>query len=195
MTAKDLMTSDPACCTMDTPLEEVARLMVQHDCGEIPVVECGDVKKVVGVVTDRDIVCRTIAEGVNPLSMDAAAVMSSPAVTVTEQDDIDEVILVMEMHQIPARPCGGFPRRVPRNRRARRHRAVRGPGRDRRARLRGLRAGALALREQPELRFVQQRDAVPLLPQALDFHQLQARVAPGHLLHVGPSAHDDGGDR
>jgi len=100
MTAKDLMTSDPACCTMDTPLEEVARLMVQHDCGEIPVVEYGDVKKVVGVVTDRDIVCRTIAEGVNPLSMDAAAVMSSPAVTVTEQDDIDEVILVMEMHQI-----------------------------------------------------------------------------------------------
>jgi CBS domain-containing protein len=100
MTARDLMTSDPACCTLDTPLQEVARQMVQHDCGEIPVVERQDQKKILGVVTDRDIVCRAIADGKNPLVLDAAAVLSSPAVTVNEHDDIDEVIRVMETHQI-----------------------------------------------------------------------------------------------
>src|SRR5262245_12697233 len=53
MTAKELMTPNPACCTKDASLQEVARLMVQHDCGEIPIVERKDLKKVVGVVTDR----------------------------------------------------------------------------------------------------------------------------------------------
>jgi CBS domain-containing protein len=100
MTAKDLMTPNPACCTMQTPVQEVARMMVEHDCGEIPLVEQPGLKRVVGVVTDRDIVCRAVAEGKNPLTLTAAAVMTSPAVTVNERDDLDEVIRVMESHQI-----------------------------------------------------------------------------------------------
>ena len=67
MQVKDVMTADPACCTPDTPLAEVARLMVANDCGEIPVVEDKTRKRPIGVVTDRDIVCRTIANNINPL--------------------------------------------------------------------------------------------------------------------------------
>jgi len=100
MTARDLMTSKPACCTMDTPLQEVARMMVQCDCGEIPVVERNDLKKPVGVVTDRDIVCRAVAEGRNPLTINAGDVMSSPAVTARQDDHIDTVKQLMETHQI-----------------------------------------------------------------------------------------------
>jgi CBS domain-containing protein len=100
MTARELMTPNPACCTMDTPLQEVARLMVQCDCGEIPVVERLDLRKPVGVVTDRDIVCRVVAEGQNPSTLTAAAAISTPAVTVTERDSGDEVLRVMEAHQI-----------------------------------------------------------------------------------------------
>lgn len=100
MTAKELMTPDPVCCTRDTPLQEVARMMAQHDCGEIPVVERQDVKKVVGVVTDRDIVCRAVAEGKNPATLNAETVMTSPAVTVQERADSDEVTRTMETHQI-----------------------------------------------------------------------------------------------
>jgi len=51
------MTSDPACCTADTPLPEVGRMMIDNDCGEIPVVEDRGSKISIGVVTDRDIVC------------------------------------------------------------------------------------------------------------------------------------------
>jgi CBS domain-containing protein len=94
------MTPDPSCCTMETSLEEVARMMVACDCGEIPVIERQDLRKSVGVVTDRDIVTRAVAKGLNPLTLSAAAVMSSPAVTIREHDDVDEVIRVMETHQI-----------------------------------------------------------------------------------------------
>jgi len=99
MTVRKLMTPNPACCTMDTTLQEVARMMVQCDCGEIPVVDRPDLRKPIGVVTDRDIVCRAVAEGTSPL-LSAGTVMSSPAVTITEHDDIDEVIRLMETHQI-----------------------------------------------------------------------------------------------
>lgn len=61
--AKDLFSSTP-----DTSLAEIARLMVEHDCGEIPLVENS---KVVGVITDRDIVCRTLGVGKNPLDLTA----------------------------------------------------------------------------------------------------------------------------
>lgn len=100
MTAKELMTPDPACCTRDTPVQEVARMMAQHDCGEIPVVEAQDRKKVVGVVTDRDIVCRAVAEGKNPAGLNAGTVMTSPAITVLDRSDSEEVTRTMESHQI-----------------------------------------------------------------------------------------------
>src|SRR5262245_38444513 len=100
MTARDLMTSNPACCTMNTPLQDVARMMVECDCGEIPVVERDDRRTPVGVVTDRDIVCRAVAEGKDPLAMNAGSVMTSPAVTATERDGIDAIKGMMETHQI-----------------------------------------------------------------------------------------------
>ncbi|HEU4752254.1 MAG TPA: CBS domain-containing protein, partial [Armatimonadota bacterium] len=58
MQVRDAMTENPACCTPDTPLQEAAALMVQYDCGAIPVVESQQSKKLVGMVTDRDITCR-----------------------------------------------------------------------------------------------------------------------------------------
>ena len=100
MTAKELMTPNPACCTMDTPLAEVARMMVQCDCGEIPVVESQNVKRIVGVVTDRDIVVRGVAQGKDCATLDVGAVMSSPAITVKERDGLDEVVGVMEANKI-----------------------------------------------------------------------------------------------
>ena len=100
MQVKEIMTRDPACCTPDTPLQEVARLMVEHDCGEIPVVDSRESFKPVGVVTDRDICCRTVAEGKNPLEMTAGDCMSTPCVTVTEDDSVDECCRFLEENQI-----------------------------------------------------------------------------------------------
>jgi CBS domain-containing protein len=96
MNVKDMMTADPACCTPDTSLPEVARMMVGNDCGEIPVVENNSTKNPVGVVTDRDIVCRTIARNRNPLDLTAADCMSTPIVTVTPDMSLEECCKIME---------------------------------------------------------------------------------------------------
>jgi CBS domain-containing protein len=96
--ARDVMTPDPACCTPHTTLDQVAKLMVQNDCGEIPVIDSAD--QPVGVITDRDIVCRVVAEGKNPLGHTAEQYMSQPVVTVRSDATLDEVVSTMEKHQI-----------------------------------------------------------------------------------------------
>ena len=96
--ARDLMTADPACCKAVTTLDEVARLMVQNDCGEIPIVDFAD--QPIGVITDRDIVCRVVAQGMNPMAHTAEQYMSKPVVTVRTDARLDEVLFTMERHQI-----------------------------------------------------------------------------------------------
>ena len=96
MQVKDVMTVSPACASADTPLPEVAKLMVENDCGEIPIVANNRSNKPVGVVTDRDIVCRTIANGLNPLDLTAADCMSQPVVAVTPHMSIEECCQIME---------------------------------------------------------------------------------------------------
>ena len=92
------MTPKPTCCTPETTLDEVAKLMVTRDCGEIPVIDRSD--HVIGVVTDRDIVCRIVAKGMNPMAHTAAEAMSQPVVTVQATSNLDDVVSTMEKHQI-----------------------------------------------------------------------------------------------
>ncbi len=100
MRAKDLMTSKPACCTPDTPLRDVARMMVECNCGEIPVVDSMESMRPIGAITDRDITCRSVAEGKNPLGMTARECMTTPCFTVSADASIDECSRVMEDHLI-----------------------------------------------------------------------------------------------
>lgn len=100
MQVKDVMTPNPACCSSDTKLQEVAQLMVDHDCGEIPVIDGENNRRPIGVITDRDIVCRSVAKGTNPLDLTAADCMSTPAVTVTPETTIEECGNVLEKNKI-----------------------------------------------------------------------------------------------
>ena len=100
MQVKDIMTTNPACCTPDTGLQRVAELMVANDCGEIPVVDNKASMKPVGVITDRDITCRTVAKGLNPLAMAAADCMTTPCVCVTPETSLAECCRLMEKDQI-----------------------------------------------------------------------------------------------
>jgi CBS domain-containing protein len=100
MTVRDVMTSDPACCTADIKLTDVAKMMLDNDCGEIPVVDSRAGMKPTGVITDRDIVVRTLARGQDPMQKTVAECMSKPPVTVTEDARLDEVLELMESNQI-----------------------------------------------------------------------------------------------
>jgi CBS domain-containing protein len=96
--ARDVMTPQPACCSPDTSLDQVAKLMVQNDCGEIPIVDGAN--RPVGVVTDRDIVCRAVAEGKNPMGYPAENVMTTAVVTVSENATLEQVVSEMRDRQI-----------------------------------------------------------------------------------------------
>jgi CBS domain-containing protein len=100
MEVREIMTPDPACCTPDTTLREVAKAMVDNDCGEIPIVRSANDGTLIGVVTDRDIVCRLVATGKNPLEATAESCMSTPVVAVRESTPIEECARIMEESQI-----------------------------------------------------------------------------------------------
>lgn len=100
MTVATVMTEAPACCTPTSSLTEVARLMVDNDCGEIPVVEDLSSRKLAGVITDRDIATRIVATGRNTAQACACDCMTAPAVSVTPDTSLEECCDLMETHQI-----------------------------------------------------------------------------------------------
>lgn len=98
MQVKEIMTADPTCCGPETSLQEAAKMMTDEDCGCLPVVD-QDMKPL-GTITDRDITCRAVAEGRNPLELNVKDCMSSPAITVSESADFDQCCQLMEDNQI-----------------------------------------------------------------------------------------------
>ncbi len=100
MNVEEIMTKNPECCTADTKLQEVAQMMVKNDCGCIPVVENLQNKKPVGMITDRDITIRSVAEGKNPLDLTAGDVMTGKVVTVTPDTSVEDCCNKMEDNQI-----------------------------------------------------------------------------------------------
>jgi CBS domain-containing protein len=99
MRARELMTADPTCCTPEDTIEQVAQLMRDHDCGCIPVVEDKQSKRLVGVVTDRDIAIRCTAEGKGPQTRVKDA-LSPNAKSCGPDDDVEEVERIMTGEQV-----------------------------------------------------------------------------------------------
>ena len=98
MRVRDIMSTSVASCFPETRLPEVARLMVDNDCGEIPVLNASGAP--IGVLTDRDITCRTVADGRNPLVMEAGDCMTTPCTTVTPETSLEECCAILEDNQI-----------------------------------------------------------------------------------------------
>jgi CBS domain-containing protein len=98
MRVSDIMTVNVTSCGPDTPLPEVAQLMCDNDCGGIPVLDGR--KRPLGMVTDRDIACRAVAEGGDARQMAARDVMSEPVVTVAASATIDECVRSLEENQL-----------------------------------------------------------------------------------------------
>jgi CBS domain-containing protein len=100
MRIREIMTSDPVCCVPQTSLPEAARLMLQNDCGAIPVLEDDRSRRPIGVVTDRDIACRVVAQTRNPVGMRVRDCMTTPAVTVAADSPIEECCRLLEQKRI-----------------------------------------------------------------------------------------------
>lgn len=97
MLVKDVMTKAPTCCRPEDKLDSVAMLMLEQDCGEIPV---WDGTRLVGVITDRDITCRAVSMGRNPGTQPVSEVMTKSVFTVQPENDLDSALALMETKQI-----------------------------------------------------------------------------------------------
>jgi CBS domain-containing protein len=97
MEAQEIMTRDPACCTPDHTVQEAARLMQEHDCGCIPVLD--ETQRLIGVITDRDLACRCLAAGLGPETSVAEVMSLSPSICAPD-DDIQYVERIMEERQV-----------------------------------------------------------------------------------------------
>jgi CBS domain-containing protein len=98
---RDAMTSNPRKVDTTTPVAEAAKLMKSEDVGSLPVTE-GD--RLVGMVTDRDIVTRVVAEGKDVQAATVGEIASKDLVTVDPQQDLDEALKLMAQHQVRRLP-------------------------------------------------------------------------------------------
>lgn len=101
---KEVMTTNVACATAETKLVDIAKMMVDCDCGEIPVVSSQEDKTVIGVVTDRDIVCRTIGRGLNPMDLTVKECMTTEVFTADVDMTVEDCIAIMREHLIRRLP-------------------------------------------------------------------------------------------
>ena len=100
MRAVDVMTENPESVTPDTSLADAARKMRDLDVGIIPVVESDSSRRLRGVVTDRDIAVRAVAEERDPASTTVQDVMTTELETCNKNDSLREVMRVMEREQV-----------------------------------------------------------------------------------------------
>jgi CBS domain-containing protein len=108
MKAHNLMTADPYCCSADDSIRDVARAMREHDCGSLPVVES---ERVVGIVTDRDLALRAVAEGRDE-STRVREVMTASPHCCSEDDDVKTIEKVMADTQVRRVPIVNADRRI-----------------------------------------------------------------------------------
>lgn len=95
MKVQEIMTVNLSECTANTSLVDVAKMMLDEDCGAIPVVESKENPKAIGIITDRDIVIRSLAVGKQPMEMTAKDCMTTDVHTVDSEDDISVCYHVM----------------------------------------------------------------------------------------------------
>lgn len=101
MKAQDIMAKNPRSVTPRTPIQEAARLMKSEDVGALPVVESEGSRRLVGMITDRDIATRIVAEGRNVGGSTVQEAMSSGRLATARADDsVEDVMEIMGTEQV-----------------------------------------------------------------------------------------------
>jgi len=100
MRVQEIMTKDPSCVTADATVREAAQVMGRENVGMVPVVERESNRRLVGVVTDRDIAIRCVAEGKDGSCRVSDVMSSSKLATCNENDEVDNVMQAMQTEKV-----------------------------------------------------------------------------------------------
>lgn len=101
-TAKEIMHSGAQCVSEHETLDTAARMMRDLEVGSLPI--CGDDNKLKGIITDRDIVVKCLAEGEDPSRITAGELAQGRPLVIRDSDDEDQVLRVMEQHRVRRLP-------------------------------------------------------------------------------------------
>jgi CBS domain-containing protein len=100
----DVMTREPVCCEPGDPVARAADMMRQHDVGSLPVVESKSDGRLVGIVTDRDLVTKVVAGNRDVKSATVRDAMTPNPLSVKESDDLDRAMSLMKDRQVRRMP-------------------------------------------------------------------------------------------
>jgi len=100
MKCKEIMTKDPVCCLPGDTVDQAAQLMKDEDVGSVPVVADQQTKRLLGIVTDRDLAVKVVAEARQIAAVKVEEVMTRNPVTCHDDDDLQQAIDAMEQHQV-----------------------------------------------------------------------------------------------
>ena len=99
-TCSEVMTKNPVCCLPTDMVTKAAHLMKSENIGSIPVIENEQTEKLIGIVTDRDLALRVVAEGLDTKSTKVEAVMTRKVVSSLAGDDVQKALDAMAEHQL-----------------------------------------------------------------------------------------------
>ena len=100
MKVKEIISVDPACCTADDNVQKVAKMMCDLNVGSIPVVTDQQSRALVGVVTDRDLCCRVLAQGFDPKSTRLQEFVTYNPVICRDGENVEQCERLMQEHQV-----------------------------------------------------------------------------------------------
>ena len=99
-TCESMMTKNPICCLPTDTVVKAAQLMKSENIGSIPVIESEISRKLVGIVTDRDLALKVVAHGNDPKSTQVQSVMTEKIVTCLMTDVVQKALDAMSEHQL-----------------------------------------------------------------------------------------------
>ncbi|MFJ4101130.1 CBS domain-containing protein [Amycolatopsis japonica] len=101
-TARDIMTANATCVSASETVLDAAKKMAAESVGALPI--CGEDGKLKGMLTDRDIVVKVLAEGKDPRALHASELAQGEAVTIGADDDAEEIMRTMANHKVRRLP-------------------------------------------------------------------------------------------
>lgn len=112
MRVRDAMTSNPVCCLMTDSAQQVAGILRKMNVGAIPVVADHGSRKLIGIITDRDLCCSVVANGLDPKNTSIEKSMSMNPAACRDSENLDDCERVMQDRQVRRMPVVDHDRRV-----------------------------------------------------------------------------------
>lgn len=100
MKVREVMTRDPVCCVPEDSAQKVATMLRDQDIGSMPVVLDQSSHKLVGFITDRDLCCKVVAEGLDPATTKIDRVFSLNPVSCREGENVNGCEELMQRHRV-----------------------------------------------------------------------------------------------